>query len=73
MDPVSNQMDIDMNYTNTDDHVPEAERNIRTIKERVRAIFQRLPFRALPRLMIQRLAMDCVNKLNMFPVKGCVS
>jgi hypothetical protein len=34
MDAVKDDLNIVMNYTNTADHVPEAERNNRTIKER---------------------------------------
>jgi hypothetical protein len=44
-----------MNFTNALDHVPEAERNNRTIKERVQAAYHRLPYKALPRQMIRYL------------------
>ena len=73
MNPVQDGMDIQMNYTNTSDHVPEAERNNRTIKERVRATFHRLPYKMLPRILIRYLAMTETSKLNYFPVKGGVS
>eukprot|EP00980_Cylindrotheca_fusiformis_P017121 scaffold5263_cov73-Cylindrotheca_fusiformis.AAC.1 len=36
MDEVQDELDVEMNYANPGDHVPEAERNNRTIKERVR-------------------------------------
>jgi hypothetical protein len=62
-----------MNFTNAQDHVPEAERNNRTIKERIRAAYHRLPYKAIPRIMINYLAMIQANKLNLFPVKGGVS
>ena len=52
MNKVSDDLDVVMNYTNASDHVPEAERNNRTIKERIRATFQRLPYKAIPRIMI---------------------
>ena len=39
MEKVSDDLSVDMNYTNAQDHVPEAERNNRTIKERIRAAF----------------------------------
>ena len=35
MDRVSDELDVEMNYTTTNEHVPEAERNNRTIKERI--------------------------------------
>ena len=33
MDIVSDELNVEMNYTNAQEHVPEAERNNRTIKE----------------------------------------
>jgi hypothetical protein len=48
MDKVKDDVGVCMNFTNALDHVPEAERNNRTIKERVRAAFNRLPYKALP-------------------------
>ena len=73
MEVVKEKLNIDINYANAGDHVPEAERNNRTIKERFRAAFHRLPFKAMPRIMIRYLAMDCTSKLNLFPVKGGIS
>ena len=39
MDDVKNKLNIELNYANAGDHVPEAERNNRTIKERYRAAY----------------------------------
>ena len=36
MDTVSDELDIDMNYANPDEHVPEIERSIWVIKESFR-------------------------------------
>jgi hypothetical protein len=36
---VKNDLDVDMNFTNAQDHVPEAERNNQTIKERIQAAY----------------------------------
>ena len=41
-----------LNITGHDEHVPEIERYIRTVKERVRAIVNSLPFENYPRLLI---------------------
>ena len=62
-----------MNFANPGDHVPEAERNNQTTKERIRAAFHRLPYKAMPRVMIQYLSMECTSKLNIFPAKGGIS
>ena len=40
MNKVSDDLDVEMNYTNASDHVPEAEQNNHTIKERIRATFR---------------------------------
>ena len=73
MEQVDDDLDVTMNFTNAQDHVPEAERNNRTIKERIRAAYHRLPYKAIPRIMIRYLAMNQANQLNLFPVKGGVS
>jgi hypothetical protein len=73
MEKVEDNLDVNMNFTNAQDRVPEAERNNRTIKERIRAAYHRLPYKAIPQIMINYLAMIQANQLNLFPVKGGVS
>ena len=73
MDDIKDDLDIDMNYANAQEHVPEAERNNRVIKERIRSVYHRLPFQAIPKIMLKILAMECTNKLNFFPPKGGIS
>jgi hypothetical protein len=73
MEKVKDNLDVDMNFTNAQDHVPEAEQNNRMIKERIRAAYHRLPYKAIPRIMLRHLAMIQANQLNLFPVKGGVS
>ena len=51
MNPVRDDMNIDMNYTSTGEHQPHAERNNRYLKERIRVKFQRMPFKATPKLL----------------------
>jgi len=48
MDAIKDNLDIDMDYPPKGDHVPEAERNNRTIAERIRSNLHNLPFRAIP-------------------------
>jgi hypothetical protein len=73
MEKVKDNLDVTMNFTNAQDHVPEAERNNRTIKERIRASYHRLPYKAIPRIMIRYMTMNQANQLNLFPAKGGVS
>ena len=54
MDDLQDDLDIEMNYASAEEHVPEAERNNRVIKERVRAAFHRLPYTAIPRVCYNR-------------------
>jgi hypothetical protein len=51
-DKVKDNLGVCMSFTNALDHVPEAERNNTTIKERVQAAYHRLPYKALPRQLI---------------------
>ena len=45
-------MGIILNITSHDKHPPEIERFMRTIKERVRAVFNTLPFEQYPNRLI---------------------
>jgi len=49
------------------EHVPEIERYIRTIKERVRSIATTLPFERYPPRLIIKMVYNCVFWLNSFP------
>jgi hypothetical protein len=73
MDKVKDDLGVCMNFTNALDHVSEAERNNRTIKELVRAAYHRLPFKALPRQLIRYLVQTQASQLNLFPAKGGIS
>ena len=64
---------INLNFANPNDHVPEAERNNRVIQERVRATYHRLPFVHLPRNMVKYLTLESTKKLNFVPAKYGVS
>ena len=72
-EPIRDELDIEMNYASAHEHVPEAERNNRVIKERIRATFHRLPYKALPKVMMEVLAMESTKKLNYFPPKNGLS
>ena len=49
------QLELTINYANTEDHVGEAERNNRFLMERFRTKFHYLPYKAMPRIMIKGL------------------
>lgn len=53
---VNNDLEIAVNYTSKGEHVPEAERNNRTIGERICTTYHNLPYKAIPRIMLKYLA-----------------
>jgi hypothetical protein len=75
MDPYSAKQDppIKINYASAQEHVPRAERNNRTIKERVRSTYHRLPYDHLPRIMVKYLVIESSSILKNFPNKNGIS
>jgi len=64
--------DLTINITGLNEHVPAIERAIRTIKERIRAIVNQLPFKAYPHRLIVEMVYNVVFWLNVFPHKDDV-
>jgi len=60
-------MGITLNCASRNEHVPEVERYIRTIKERVRAIASVLPFKQYPPRLVAEMVYNAVFWLNTFP------
>jgi hypothetical protein len=59
-----------LNLASANKHIPEIERKIRVIKERVRAVIYSIPFNSLPAWMLVHAVLFVVKQLNLFPVKG---
>jgi hypothetical protein len=55
------------NICGADDHVPEIERFIRTIKDSVRGQYNDLPFSYIPRTVLTRMVRNAVFWWNAFP------
>jgi hypothetical protein len=64
---------ITLNVVAADEHVPEVERHIRTIKERSRSVINMVPFERYPARMIIELIYYCGFWLNSFPAVGGIS
>ena len=60
-------VDIDLQLCAAQEHVPEIEQSIRVIKERFRSMYHRLPYTALPRVMVKIGVMEVARWLNTFP------
>ena len=61
MDPVANEMGIEMNYLASHMHLPDIERNNRVIKERFQIAYYRLTYKKILKIMIWYLAMICAR------------
>jgi len=55
------------NICGADDHVPEIERFVRTIKDSVRAQYNDLPFSNVPRILLTHMVRNAVFWWNAFP------
>ena len=56
-----------INTSNVDNHQPDIERAIRTVKDRVRSTYRMLPFKYIPRLMVIHLVRNTIFWLHAFP------
>jgi hypothetical protein len=73
MGDIEDELHIAVNWTHQDEHVDLAERNNRTIQERVRAVSHGTPFKKMPPVMTIKLTQRCTEVLNMIPPKNGVS
>lgn len=60
-------------FVSAQEHVPEAERNNRTLKERIRAAYALSPLKTPPKAVIQYMVTEAAKKLNYFPPQGGIS
>ena len=66
------EIGIALNITSRNEHLPEVERYIRTIKEQMRAITNTLPFKKYPPRLIAEMVYNVVFWMNSFPAKDGV-
>ena len=64
---------LNFNFSNPQEHVPQAERNIRVMKERIRVQYHRLPYNHLCRTLVKYLVTESMKKLNFLPAKHGIS
>ena len=58
------ELGIILNKCSREEHIPVAERRIRTLKERCRCICNTLPFKKLPGMLIVQMVSTCNFWLN---------
>jgi hypothetical protein len=66
----SAQHQIQLNTSGPDEHVPEIEQ---FIKDLCRAIFNSLPFKKVPHIMLAHMGYFTISWINSFPSKGGLS
>eukprot|EP00804_Cyclotella_cryptica_P005448 CCRYP_002971-RA/>CCRYP_002971-RA protein AED:0.35 eAED:0.35 QI:0/-1/0/1/-1/0/1/0/235 len=64
---------IEVNITARNEHVPEIERKIQHVKERVRCIKADLPYEVLPNVMIKRMVLHAGLFINAYADKQGIS
>ncbi len=73
MNEIKDEFDAVMDFTSRNEHVPEAERNVRSIKDRIRVKYYWLPFKTPPINILKYMAMVEMDMYNIFPAKGGIS
>ena len=64
---------VSFNFCAQGEHVPDIDRYVRMVKDRVRSGYNNLPFSRIPRLVVVRLVSNAVFWLNAFPHPDGVS
>ena len=72
-DVILDEANTDLNTAAPNEHIPEVEKNIRTIKDRVRCTLHGMPYKKIPRSMKAELVITTVTLLNMIPRRAAVS
>jgi hypothetical protein len=67
------ELGITLNTTANDEHVGDIERYIRTVKERVRCIYNVLPFTLIPHRLIVEMVYFSIFWLNSFSPSDGIS
>ena len=64
---------VNLNVASNNEHVPEIERHIRTVKDRVRCMYNSVPFKKIPSRMIVEMVTSATFWLSMFPPTDGIS
>jgi hypothetical protein len=73
LEPIQDNLDVDIELANVGNHVPQAEKNNRFLGERFRACYHNLPFKAIPWTMIKFMCLNQTHNTNIFPAKNGIS
>ena len=73
LEDLQDELECVIHFCPAGGHVPQGERNNRFLKERIRATYHQLPFKALPIKLMKALVMESARKSNYFPNKHGIS
>ena len=73
VNPIKDDLNVDVKYVNAQEHKSIAEQNVCIIKEQMQTIYHNLPYKYLPKLILEYMCYKAATKLNIFPAKHGVS
>ena len=68
--PLADELNCHIDQIPAQAHVPQAERNNRTLKERIRCMYAAMPYNRLCKTLVKYMTFEAASKLNYFPVQG---
>ena len=66
LEAIQDGLKVTLHFSAAQEHVPEAERNIRTVKETIRSVIASIPYAYLLNIMTKMLVIEATNRLNFF-------
>ena len=66
LEAIQDELRVTLHFAAAQEHVPEAERNIRTVKDTVRSVSASLPYKYLLNVMVKMLVVEATTRLNYF-------
>ena len=64
---------VDVNICARNEHIPDVESGIRTLKERMRSTFNALPYKKIPARMVIEMVYNAIYWINAVPAADGVS
>ena len=66
LEAIQDELRVTLHFSAAQEHVPEAERNIRTVKDTIRSVIASIPYTYLLNIMTKMLVAEATTRLNFF-------
>ena len=66
LEAIQDELRVTVHFSAAQEHVPEAERNIRTVKDTIRSVIASIPYTYLLNVMTKMLVIEATTRLNFF-------